>query len=113
MGYLDMEVFGYGGIWIWRYLDMEAFGYGGIWIWGYLDMEVFGYGGIWIWRQECLRIGPPDHRAEGAVPGRHPAALQVGQDRRDLVILQLRQVLLGVTRRQVNVCTLLGWGGVR
>merc|ERR550519_955356 len=47
-----------------------------------------------------------DHWAAGAVPGLHPA-LQVGQDRRDLMVLQLRQLLLRVTGSQVHVCTLL------
>merc|ERR1719430_1507594 len=47
-----------------------------------------------------------DHWAAGAVPGLHPA-LQVGEDRRDLMVLQLRQLLLRVTGSQVHVCTLL------
>merc|ERR550519_1626381 len=47
-----------------------------------------------------------DHWAAGAVPGLHPT-LKVGQDRRDLMVLQLRQLLLRVTGSQVHVYTLL------
>jgi len=35
---MNMEIYGYGNIWIWKYMDMEIYGYGNIGLVSYVKV---------------------------------------------------------------------------
>jgi hypothetical protein len=47
--YIDMDLYGYGPIFLWTYIDMDLYGYGPILLWTYIDMDLYGYGPILLW----------------------------------------------------------------